>query len=237
MSTRRKRGILESVSEPIADGKNDHSNHVSNGLGTSRSARGLDRCPICDYDFATLPDAYRCPECGFEYDEHTRVWMPGRTYRLGRLARLSSWFLLLVLGIIWLIAYRQNLNKLVLGAVWLILGLCGTVPRILLSRRKPLIVVGPTGILLQSGGRHGEVRKDWSFLRAANLAWLDDDWFVPVSCSRALTLIRVMKRLKMSLADRSEIRRALEEGLKRYHTKESADRASEELVEQASQSE
>lgn len=34
----------------------------------------LERCPMCRYSLQGLPSAYRCPECGFEYDEYTRLW-------------------------------------------------------------------------------------------------------------------------------------------------------------------
>ena len=37
---------------------------------------GCGECPACGYSLRGLPDSYRCPECGFEYDERTRVWRP-----------------------------------------------------------------------------------------------------------------------------------------------------------------
>lgn len=33
---------------------------------------------MCDYDLRGLPRNHRCPECGFEYDENTRMWQPTR---------------------------------------------------------------------------------------------------------------------------------------------------------------
>ncbi len=32
-------------------------------------------CPVCNYDLQSLPRNYRCPECGFEYEETMRVWV------------------------------------------------------------------------------------------------------------------------------------------------------------------
>jgi len=45
-----------------------------------RAARGLEKCPVCNYSLRTLPIAHRCPECGFAFDEHTEVWRP-RSFR------------------------------------------------------------------------------------------------------------------------------------------------------------
>ena len=40
----------------------------------SGSGEPITRCPVCLYDLTGLPSNHRCPECGFEYDETTRVW-------------------------------------------------------------------------------------------------------------------------------------------------------------------
>lgn len=42
---------------------------------------GPDRCPDCRYDLRGLPGHYHCPECGFEFDEHTLVCRPNRTWK------------------------------------------------------------------------------------------------------------------------------------------------------------
>ena len=40
---------------------------------TIRFLRMLARCPICGYSLCGLPDRYRCPECGFDYDQRMEV--------------------------------------------------------------------------------------------------------------------------------------------------------------------
>jgi len=42
---------------------------------------GSTLCPRCDYDLSGLPVEYRCPECDFAYDEHSRACQPNRAYR------------------------------------------------------------------------------------------------------------------------------------------------------------
>jgi len=37
-------------------------------------ASKLDRCPACGCDLSARPPPDRCPDCQFEYDEHTRIW-------------------------------------------------------------------------------------------------------------------------------------------------------------------
>lgn len=206
-------------------------------MGTSRSARGLDRCPICDYDFATLPSAYRCPECGFEYDEHTRVWMRKPIFFLTMRGQVLFCAMGVLIG-----------TEMVLRNPWpsfvSALGLAGTLVYVVsfMARNfrrwgSSLVVVGPSGFFCRAGIHYLSVQKDWANLAETDLTGLDAPWTNPVLTLRASNLIGVMKQLKLSQADRSDIRRALEEGLKRYHATESTDRAREEVVEQANQSE
>lgn len=38
------------------------------------------KCPFCLYSLHGLPDKHHCPECGQEYDEHSRVWIAPRRW-------------------------------------------------------------------------------------------------------------------------------------------------------------
>ncbi len=40
----------------------------------------IDACPNCSYALHGLPEAHRCPECAFEYDEATIVFRPSRPW-------------------------------------------------------------------------------------------------------------------------------------------------------------
>ena len=40
----------------------------------------LDTCPSCQADLKGVGPEGRCARCGFEYDEHTRVWRARRTW-------------------------------------------------------------------------------------------------------------------------------------------------------------
>jgi hypothetical protein len=41
----------------------------------------FEQCPVCATDLRGLPAPARCPNCGFGYDEHTRVWRSDETWR------------------------------------------------------------------------------------------------------------------------------------------------------------
>ena len=225
------------MSESIADGKNDHADQVGIGLGTSRSARGINRCPICDYDFVTLPDAYRCPECGFEYDEHTQVWPCGSTFFTTRAWRLITFVVTLLVGFKLAFGKSATTFTRAVSIIPLVTGVYGILTFFFSPRGRALIVVSPNGFYCRTDIPAGLAHRDWESLAKTDLAGLDAAWTRPVTCMRATNLVAMLRAHKMSLANRSDIRRALEEGLMRYHSTESTDRAREEAVEQANQSE
>lgn len=64
----------------------------------------IDSCPACCYPLTGLPGVYRCPECGFEYDEATIVFKPSSPWRtyvstLGAAAVLAYFLLPIALSI------------------------------------------------------------------------------------------------------------------------------------------
>ncbi|MCK4341424.1 MAG: hypothetical protein KAY37_06850 [Phycisphaerae bacterium] len=68
----------------------------------------LERCPVCSGDLGQRPPPNHCPECGFAYDEQTRVWRSGETW-----ARLAVIYALvgLVIGVVVATLYRVSLDR------------------------------------------------------------------------------------------------------------------------------
>jgi len=40
----------------------------------------LEHCPVCAHDLTDRAPPNRCPQCGFEYDENTRVWRSSQSW-------------------------------------------------------------------------------------------------------------------------------------------------------------
>ena len=112
----------------------------------------LSQCPECAYDLRGLPPPHRCPECGFEYDEFTRVWKPRRPARL-YLTLLGS------AGFVWLWIIPGVGSKgwtdiawLFAGALWAI-ALAYQICRCFVSnRRGRYIAIVPGGIRIRTIG-------------------------------------------------------------------------------------
>lgn len=51
---------------------------------TGFAPSGSTLCPRCEYDLSGLPVDYRCPECDFVYDQHTRAWRLSSSHRRQR---------------------------------------------------------------------------------------------------------------------------------------------------------
>jgi hypothetical protein len=118
----------------------------------SRSHCALDRCPVCNYSLRGLPAAHRCPECGFQYDRHTRVW------RARGFWRFSGW--VAVVAFACMIMTLQNLKTtspqtlifwwvILIAALWACMGIWN----IRLWLRKPFLAVTPSGVVFRLWSR------------------------------------------------------------------------------------
>lgn len=112
---------------------------------TNDNHEPLERCPVCRYSFHGLPDAYRCPECGFEYDEHTRVWRPKR---IGILRGL--WLPIFLIADVALLLFFGVLSPM----LWLFMVIGGAfvaavsaIPWYANWRSLPFVAVAPRGIV------------------------------------------------------------------------------------------
>lgn len=95
-------------------------------------------CPVCNYSFRGLPSAGCCPECGFQYDEHTVVLRPRKPWKtyIGMFA--------IEAGLIYLLG-PPFLTLLTL--------VCGVVVSALLSVSLALAILVATGIVVFQANR------------------------------------------------------------------------------------
>jgi|GEM_PF-2610214 len=52
------------------------------------------RCPFCAYDLRFCEAPFRCPECGFDYDEMSRAWWDSEKHS----GFTQHWLLILIVG-------------------------------------------------------------------------------------------------------------------------------------------
>ncbi len=95
-----------------------------------------------------------CPECGFEYDEHTRIWRPKRPWRIYLLFINTLIFLpwlFRFLAVVILLRHWPT-TPVVLGALASVVTLWWALPRIrvLLSEGHRFAAVTPRGIQARS---------------------------------------------------------------------------------------
>ncbi len=128
-----------------------------------RDGKPFARCPQCEYSLRGLPSRHACPECGFEYDEHTRLWrwQPARRrpdeswvhYILNR--RFDGGWLIWTLAAI-PILYKllsEDIRRPILGIAFGLAtcAFCGwqlfRVLRRKQRRSRACIVISPSGVL------------------------------------------------------------------------------------------
>lgn len=111
--------------------------------------RRLDRCPVCRYSLQGLPSIYRCPECGFEYDEQTRVWSPTNFRAFAGMA-LPFTFIFLANLIFHSLLGTGRAPILQQAIGFSIVATC-LVFFIIRYRAHPFVAVGPSGISYKLG--------------------------------------------------------------------------------------
>ena len=126
---------------------------TQNQIDSDRSARGLDDCPACRYSLRGLPMRHRCPECGWEFDEHSHVWRA----RPRVLRVVLAWSFLIWMGVphigellIYLGLPRVAEATLIFATLCLI---AMVISGIHAYRQRPFIATGPAGASFRRGGR------------------------------------------------------------------------------------
>lgn len=152
---------------------------------------GHTNCPMCDYPLTGLPAAHTCPECGFQYDAETRVWV-GEPHRF---SKLNALFYLACIPFWLSTAIRAFLSRSRMSDLIKILAVITLLATPLLevywrrrSRRlPPLAAITSKGIIHRAGGRSAKLLP-WRELDSVNLK--------PASAKYVISLVRSNGRPK-----------------------------------------
>jgi len=126
-------------------------------------ATALETCPDCGYDLHGLEPPGRCPRCGFEYDQHTRVWRSSRPWQHPALV----YFIIgTAIGLVLAITYRLVRGRvpypvfpLLFGLVYAAGGLL--IRRVLTGRLSGrFVALTPKGILVGTRRRSSLIAWD-----------------------------------------------------------------------------
>lgn len=123
-------------------------------------AQALNDCPRCNYNLRGLPAHHRCPECGLEYDEHTRIWRPAKPW--------PAYTALIGVGSGVLINAGQSLRAILLGqpvGLWRVAFLAGCVLsfgyvawKIAAAHRRGFVIaLCPCGIFVRNAFESAEI--------------------------------------------------------------------------------
>lgn len=109
--------------------------------------RGHDKCPFCSYSLIGLPNRHQCPECAFDYDEHTQVCI-GR-YALRSLLVSGLFFALCLLFAMPAVVDFATIGRLrpnVCSTVCLLMSILLIASWFRKLRNPPIAIVSPVGI-------------------------------------------------------------------------------------------
>ncbi len=124
--------------------------------------RGLQSCPECGEAFTRPGASGRCPGCGFEFDEHTRIWRHERSWP----RRVVNYGLLgLAVGAVAVVGYRLELGEVPNAVLPIVLAMIiatlGTLmDRLLVGRlSNRFVAITPRGLLI--GTRRNATLLPW----------------------------------------------------------------------------
>ena len=184
--------------------------------------RGLDRCPVSNYDLTGLPLEHRCPECGFAYDEHTQVWRISLlTWRFGRALALGLLcFFLLAQTLLFLKRGSQSWTPATLMMFAYIAILALSLRHTYSGRRtKWFVCTAPKGVMLRLRGR-GLVVVPWDEVGKVVIRL-----GVPAKAVFLATTAGVKHRLEWFISGKQrthDFERSIAEGKRRYLSRAAA---------------
>lgn len=119
---------------------------------------GPDKCPECGHEPLMPLPVGCCPDCGFEYDEHTLIWRPRRPWRIYILfanTLIFSPWLFRFLQVTLLYGHWPS-KSVIIGAAISLVSLAWALPRIrvLLSEGHRFAAVTPRGIQARTPRDH-----------------------------------------------------------------------------------
>ena len=132
---------------------------------------GPEKCPECGHGPLLPLSPGCCPECGFEYDEHTRIWRPRRPWRIylvfANALLFSPWFFRLLQ--VTLRHGQWPSRSVIIGAGLSLILLLWALPRIrvLLSEGHRYAAVTPRGV--QARTPKGQYVVPWEELDAVTV--------------------------------------------------------------------
>ncbi len=192
----------------------------STDLKLLRGESSLDHCPICLYSLNRLPTTYKCPECAFEYDEHTRAW-EGPVISRWNLLPLPIW-----ISLIWLLAGIRPLGSAA-NKQWIMcalvtgIGVWGGVFLWHRTKYPRLFAVNERGIWIR---RYLSGTRLFTWDQAATLDWTRifgdgkkfRDAYYTMHGNPGVIREGIGFAIQ-SIEERQTVRKAIESGLARYH--------------------
>ena len=159
---------------------------------------------MCRYSLLGLPAAHRCPECGFEYDEHTRVWRSGFGAPFH-----GAMGLIIAIGVInGVMQFTSRHNSWANKSVWLMFMAVYIAFPWFVWRSRPLIAVTPKGIFTRWMWKKHTA--EWSRIDRAG------DYEANVMFNNADYGFVEYARFLPNKAAQAEFRQAVTEGKRRY---------------------
>ena len=129
----------------------------------------LEHCPACTCALGHRPPPNRCPDCGFAYDENTRVWTSSESW--ARLA-LTYTTIGLTIGVVVSVLYRLSFDRVPNPPLALLLSLGAPLLGLLFRRviggriTGRFVALTPPGIVI--GTRTQPVLVPWSDFERLN---------------------------------------------------------------------